>query len=63
VKGKPVRHQDEMQKLRVASTIFQEIKDEGHVDDRKACDVDDLARMYGISREAAVVLRKMLDAA
>ena len=58
-----MRHQDEMKKFGIASTIFQEIKDSGHVDDRKACDVDDLARMYGISREAAVVLRKMLDAA
>jgi fructose-1,6-bisphosphatase/sedoheptulose 1,7-bisphosphatase-like protein len=65
LKGKenPVLHQNEKLKLKIASTVFQQIKDAGLIDDRKSYSVDDLARMYNITRDAAVLVTKMLEAA
>jgi hypothetical protein len=64
VKGKnPVLHQNEKLKLKIASTVFQQIKDAGLIDDRKSYSVDDLARLYNITRDAAVLVTKMLEAA
>jgi hypothetical protein len=58
-----VLHQNEKLKLKIASTVFQQIKDAGLIDDRKSYSVDDLARMYNITRDAAVLVTKMLEAA